>query len=199
MPSSPPLAEAFARIVATLLAMVGARLERPGRPGLAGPMTLAIANRLQRLAHRLHRLVARWQAGTLTPPRPRNTAPRRRAAPAPGPWDRLPRGRAWLARLVPGSSVGASHLRRLLDDPDMQALLAAAPQAGRTLRPLWHMLCNDPLPPALQRPRPAARPARAESGTPNANPAQPAPAGPPPTPPPAPEVAAHACAPPLPA
>ena len=64
MSAAPSLApaEAFARIVATLLAMVGARLERPGKPGLAGPLTLAIAIRLQRMRNRIASLAARWAA-----------------------------------------------------------------------------------------------------------------------------------------
>ena len=63
-------------------------------------------------------------------------------------------------------------LRELLDDPEMRALLAASPQAGRLLRPLWRKLTTDPLPEMLRpppRPRRRApkRPAvaRAEGGT----------------------------------
>jgi len=155
-PQSP--AERFARIVASMLALVGARVARPGKPGLAGPLTLAIAIRLQRMRNRIARFAARWQAGTLTPPRPRirPAVPRCRNA-TPGPWDhlpKLPRGRLWLTRLVPGIVFGASQLRALLDEPEMAAMLRAAPQIGRTLRPFWHMLSGDPLPPLLQRPEP---------------------------------------------
>nr|MDA8248083.1 hypothetical protein [Rhodospirillales bacterium] len=120
-PSLPP-ADGFARIIATLVAMVAARLERPGRPGLAGPLILAIGLRLQRMQHRLARLAARWAAGTLAPPRPRPAPPRRRPPPAPGPWDHLPalpRGRGWLLRLVPGIGVGATQLEALLAEPEM--------------------------------------------------------------------------------
>ena len=163
MPPTAPQtpAERFAGIIATLLAMVGARVQRPGTPGLAGPLTLAIAIRLQRIRHRITRFAARMAAGTLRPPRRRKAAPRRRTAPAKPPLivlPKLPRGRLWLVRLVPGIGVGATYLRILLDDPEMQALLAAAPQMGRTLRPFWQMLSSDPLPPILQRPRPAAAP-----------------------------------------
>ena len=189
MPSPPPhiLAGRFAGIIATLLAMVGARLERPGKPGLAGPLAFAIHIRLEGIRNRITRYVARFQAGTLAPPRPRTRAvtPRRRST-SPGKWDhlpKLPRGRLWLVRLVPGIGVGANYLRILLDEPDMVAMLQAAPQIGRTLRPFWHMLSKEKLPPILQHPRPAPAP-----------PAQPAPAaedatrsateaGPPPRPP----------------
>ena len=158
----PPLAERFARIIAMLVAMVGARLERPGKPGLAGPLTVAIANRLAGIRNRLARYAARFRAGTLAPPCPRPAPPRPRRPRGPGRWDhlpRLPRGRMWLVRLVPGIGVGANHLALLLDEPEMQAMLAAAPQVGRTLRPLWHMLSPDPLPPMLRRPPPAPGPA----------------------------------------
>ena len=202
-------AERFARIVATLLAMVGARVERPGKPGLAGPLSLAIAIRLERMRNRIARFAARWQAGTLTPPRPRTrqAAPRRRSA--AGPWDHLPnlpRGRLWLVKLVPGIGVGANYLRLLLDDPEMAAMIAAAPQIGRTLRPFWHMLSGEPLPPLLHPPRPAAA-APAEPSpdpTPQAAAARTQPAKPahprPPRPPrdvPAPAVAAPASGPAL--
>ncbi len=171
-----PLAARFAGIIATLLAMTGARLQRPGKPGLAGPLTVAIAIRLQRIGNRLARYAARFHAGTLAPPRPRRrpTGPRRHP---PGQWaelPRLPRGRLWLVRLVPGAGVGANHLRSLLDDPDMRAMLATAPQIGRTLRPLWQMLSDEPLPPVLRRADPpepspvAARTAVPPAATPPA-------------------------------
>jgi hypothetical protein len=53
----------------------------------------------------------------------------------------------------------ATPLRELLDDPEMRALLAATPQAGRLLRPLWRKLTTDPLPEVLRLP---PRPPRAE-------------------------------------
>lgn len=161
MPTTPPdpPAARFARIIAVLLAMVGARLERPGKPGLTAPLTLAIAIRLQRIRNRLARYAARWDAGTLAPPRARRPTPRRRSARGATRWDALPtlpRGRAWLVRLVPGSGVGATQLRDLLDAPEMRAMLAAAPQIGRTLRPVWHMLSAEPLPDALRPSRPVS-------------------------------------------
>ena len=213
-PASNP-AERFAAIIATLVAMVAARLVRPFGSGPAGhpALALAIATRLQRLRNRLASLHARWRAGTLRPPRqrpPRQRPPRqrpaappRRPAAATGTPPTLPRSRLWLVRLVPGSGVGANYLKILLDDPEMQALIEAAPQAGRILRPFWHMLSRDPLPPLLQPPRPqqprpapppqAAPPPAAAATPPSGRPARPH--RPPPSPP-APEVAARA---PLPA
>ena len=56
---------------------------------------------------------------------------------------------------VPLASAGtANWLRHLLEkDPDMRALLTAAPQLGRILRPLWHMVSPDPFPAEIARPR----------------------------------------------
>ena len=210
LPPATTPAERFANIIATLLAMVGARLERPGKPGLAGPLTLAIAIRLHRIRNRLTRYYARFQAGTLTPPRPRPAMSRSRTTPATPPLvvlPKLPRGRMWLVRLVPGIGVGTNYLRILLDDPEMAAMMLAAPQIARTLRPFWHMLADAPLPPILQRPRLApTRPADApqegesgEGGAParpfcSARPAAESGARPPPSPPPYPAT----CGPPIP-
>lgn len=203
-PSQPPAAR-FACIVATLCALMAARLGRPGKPGLAGPLILAVANRLNRMAQRITRLAVRVAAGTLRPPRRRPAAPRRAATAGTLPERvKLPRRRMWLVRLVPEAAVGANYLQILLDDPEMVALIQAAPQIGRTLRPLWHMLSPDPLPKILQRPRPATVPSPklrlAEAHrAPPAGPPRPDPSRRPRRLPPAPEVAAPACGPPLPA
>ncbi|MBV8095775.1 MAG: hypothetical protein JOY71_02935 [Acetobacteraceae bacterium] len=53
---------------------------------------------------------------------------------------RLPSGFGWLIRLVPGAAIYGSQLQHLLADPEMAALLADLPQAGRILRPLCRML-----------------------------------------------------------
>ena len=155
-------------IIDLLYRATAARLERPGKPGLAGPMILLICGYLGRLRARCLRLAARIEAGRATP----NCPTRPRARPArPRPPQPLPRARGWLVRLVPEAASGGSHLRYLLAEPEMQALLAAAPQAGRLLRPLCRMLGVDP-PPAIAKPPP--RPATiAASPPPPAPPAHP--------------------------
>ena len=155
--SAPPASALSARlpgIIDLLYRATAARLERPGKPGLAGPLILLICGYLGRLRARCLRLAARVEAGHATPRRP--TRPRARPA-RPRPPQRLPRARGWLVRLVPEAAGGGSQLRHLLADPEMQALLAAAPQAGRLLRPLCHILGVTP-PPAIAKPppRPAA-------------------------------------------
>ncbi len=51
-----------------------------------------------------------------------------------------------------GAGYLGAWLLALVDDAEMQALLAASPQAGRLLRPLWRRLTNDPLPAPLRLP-----------------------------------------------
>ena len=97
------------------------------------------------LAGRLERLVTRWQNGTL----PKRRAPRPPRAPvegrkrAPAPF-RLPHGRDWLMRRVPGIGFCGSRLSHLLaNDEQMQAFLEAAPQARRLINPLCRMFGID--------------------------------------------------------
>jgi hypothetical protein len=193
MPPSPPLTPAarFARLIAALCEVVAASRKR-----LAGPLIILIWTRLRRMALRVDRVAARVASGPLPPPRPRSAAPRRQ--PVAPPAQRLPRGFAWLVRLAPQTAFGAGQLQALLDDPAMQGLIAAAPQIGRTLRPLCRMLGVHP-PPSLRRPSPAGqaapRPALAvgpvAADPPRARSPRPAPA------PPAPGLVRRACAPPL--
>ena len=192
MPPTPPPApaERFARVIAGLCAAVAARIGGPAGPGLPGPLIVLIWTRLQRMAARVTRLAAHVQAGTLPPPR-RRAVPRRTVSP---PYTRLPRSFAWLVRHVPAAASGATQLQELLADPEMAALIEAAPQIGRVLRPLCRMLGVDP-PPVLRRPPPAAaavRPAPPQE-PPRSRPSRP------PRPAPRAAPARHAGAPPLPA
>ncbi len=145
--ASPAPAERFARIIDGLYQAVAAR----GAKGwLPLPLLLLLWSRLRRLSVRFARLAAQVQAGTLRAPRRRPATPR---PPRPPP-RRLPRGFAWLMRPVPEAASAASQLQYLLAEPEMTALIAAAPQAGRLLRPLCRMLGVRP-PPSLVLPRPA--------------------------------------------
>ncbi len=177
-----PLAPAdrFALIIAELCRAVAAH--GAGR-GWAGPFIILIWRRLRRMSTRFTRLAGRIQTG----PRPAPRARIRRARPCrPDRTPRTPRGFAWLIRQVPQTAGGASQLQYLLAEPEMAALIAAAPQAGRILRPLCRMLGIRP-PPGLRAPPPAPRaaPPRAEPRTaPPATPHEP-PDRPPPLAPPA--------------
>jgi hypothetical protein len=96
------------------------------------------------------------------PPKQTRTRP---AKPAPDPTasepapPRPPHQFAWLIRLVPptitqgnAAANGRIHIQSLLSDPDLQALIARNPAAGRIFRPLCHML-GIPTPPILRRAR----------------------------------------------
>ena len=103
----------------------------------ATPLLRRVQDHIVRLVFRLESLVRRHDSGRLAPPRPRaprpDTAPRERQDP-------LPRGRAWLVRHVQRTAQFTGQVEAVLARPDAQALVAAAPQAGRILRPLCHML-----------------------------------------------------------
>jgi hypothetical protein len=141
--------------------------------------------RMRRLGERFARLKARLAAGTLRPPRARGDAEaragdagRERVRRPPLPF--LPRSFGWFARMVPGAGPVAQDFERLLAGPEMPVLMSAAPQAGRILRPLAHMLgirqpaflrlprrtragkregaANAPHPPASRAPPPGSSP-----------------------------------------
>ena len=132
---------------------------RNGTLGSLGMIAASLWNFLSHTQRRLAALHARFAAGKLP------AAPRRRATPTPRPAaDRprpepppsdMPRGPVFLEY---GLGWSAIDLRALLDDPEMRALLAAAPQAGRILRPLWRKISPDPLPEALRLPKRPRRP-----------------------------------------
>ena len=144
------------------------------------PVLLLAWGRLRRMAVRFTRLAAQAGAGALPKPRPAKPRPAKprpgrprpaapqlldcqgpaagRAQPPPPVRLRLPSGRYWLIRLVPEANGLASQLQRLLADPELAALLEAAPQAGRILRPLCRMLAIRPAPPLAPPPKSASKP-----------------------------------------
>jgi hypothetical protein len=127
-------------------------------------------SRLRRTSIELSALLARFRAGKL---RVGSAAPRRALAktraPAARPPVSLPRRCGWLVRMMPadigyGVEVASfrarllayrSQLTHLLADPEMVALIEAAPQARRLLRPLCNMLGIESVA-ALLRPADAA-------------------------------------------
>ena len=142
------IAARFTSFLADLRVAVAAHAPRnPQRAVLFG----LLWGRLGRMASRFETLFAKWQAGTLPKPRPsRPGQPRKPRDPQP----RIPQGRVWLVAAVGHHAAGrASQLQHLFTDPDFDKFLAAAPQAGRILRPLCHMLGIDPPPPVRLPPR----------------------------------------------
>jgi hypothetical protein len=119
-------------------------------------MALPLWHYLSGTLRRLAALQARLEAGTLAPA-PRHGGAPRRASDRPRRTRRppcIPPGPVLLRYRL---AHFLAPLRELVDDPEMRALLAASPQAGRLLRPLWRKLTTDPLPRATA---PAAEPGR---------------------------------------
>ncbi len=123
-------------------------------------------DRIGRLSARFETLFIRWRENRL--PAPRAPRPHRDRAPAK-PLPRLPRAHGWVLRRVREAAPSAGQLAAMLADPEIRAFVAAAPQAGRLLRPLcralaipqpdWLRLPRRPRPPRkprAPRPRPPA-------------------------------------------
>ena len=111
---------------------------------LGGGLALVLYRRLGEIERRMAGLGARFRAGRLW---------RRegRSALAPGVSVGgarvrvLPVQFGWLVRMAAHEAAGfGSQLRAVLAHPEMRALLAAAPQVGRVLRPLCRMLAVEP-------------------------------------------------------
>ncbi|MBN9559328.1 MAG: hypothetical protein J0H14_01190 [Alphaproteobacteria bacterium] len=198
----------FAALIGAIVWGLGDSLERQrrfgwGEPWLA-PMAEVLRGYLGRTLARLTALHAAFLAGALP------AASRRRAAPRPAVAGATV-GRVRAPRRPPAIPPGPVfieygmrpydlELGRLLDDPAMRDFLAAVPQAGRLLRPLWRRLTTEPLPDILRPPPPPCpvtlpdgatawelRPSYLISGSPP----QPARAAEPPAPEPAPAPPAH--------
>lgn len=129
---SPALAEDFARrlhgILAHLCVLVTARFP------ILGALTTPLHKRLIGISHRIVALLARLASGRrATPPRTGQ-----RSGPPP---IHLPRGHAWLVRLLGAHAASyAAQLEHLLSDPAFAPLLAAAPRARRILSPVLRAL-----------------------------------------------------------
>ena len=174
----PGLAATFAQILDGLSQAVAARMSRPPRlpltyfrPSNARPiftLMLLLYTRLRRMSVRFAALAARAKAGTLGPRPLRPLGPPR---PARG-GEHLPRGIGWLIPLLPYRAAGyGGQLNHLLSRPEMKALLDAAPQARRMLRPLCRMLAiPEPAPVPPRRPRPLAPPPAATDPSAGASP-----------------------------
>jgi hypothetical protein len=153
---APTLADPFAAIIDGLCRAVAARAvcER----GFV-PVALVLWGWLRRIGARFAAIAAKARAGSLRLPMLRRRLARPRS---PGPAPRLPRGLGWLLRVAPEASPFATQLGAFLAEPEVIALLEAAPQLARPLRPLCRMLGVRPapaLPPARRAPPPLAAPA----------------------------------------
>jgi hypothetical protein len=140
---------------------------------LARPLGLLIMNRIREIKQRFARLAARIAAGTYVPRR--STTRRRLAEPKPRQPNPLPDDFAWLIKLVPETAAFGSQLQLLFADPEMAALMAAAPAAmRRPLRSLCRMLGVAP-PPVLALPAKPRAPRKPPRAAPQAPPPRPQP------------------------
>jgi hypothetical protein len=129
---------------------------------LLSPMLLLAWLRLRNTQARLDRLAIRWQQNRLHPTRKRLNAARKPRPIQPADPEhprRTPQSHAWLIRLHQPLAQWAPRIDMLVNDPDIAALCAAAPQAGRLLRPLCRMFGLTPpshilRPAAPRKPRP---------------------------------------------
>ena len=153
MPIAPTPAQTFATFFRGLmLAVAGRSMWGP----LSAALNILIQGRCLGIRGQLYRLIAKIQAGTFVP---RRAGPRRAPAASrarqPGP---LAYRFGWLEPLLPETTPHRAQLSALLQDPEVVALIQAAPAAMvPPLRSLCWMLRLPP-PPILARPRPAASP-----------------------------------------
>ena len=147
-PAAPPTPlQRVAFLVNHLLATIGVLYLGSPQGGRIPRPLLALANqRLAAFREQFARLAASILAGTY---RPRRFTPRPATAPAPGTAPRKPRPESplrrqgWLADHLPGAVAAPlrGDLLHLLEDPETQALIAAAPaEMARLFRPLCWML-----------------------------------------------------------
>ena len=140
-------ASPFQSLSMTLHALRGAVAAWGGRGLLRTVLVLLLYRRLGEICGRMERLAARFQAGRVW---------RRGAVVASGAVDgvtRRPRARGvrvwpgafgWLVRAASHEAAGfGSQLRAVLEQPEMVALLIAAPQAARLLRPVCRILAVE--------------------------------------------------------
>jgi hypothetical protein len=147
-PAMPDLISANLRLIlrGVLAAMGMWRLE--------AALAVLLYRRIGPLIGRIERMLARFRAGRLRRMTPRPQGARRKALEKAAV--ALPRRFGWLVQAGGHQAAGfGSQLQTLLNTPEMIALVAASPQAGRQLRPLCRALAVE-LPGYPERPRQTA-------------------------------------------
>lgn len=153
IPAHTPLTQVFAALLSGIRAALANHALRQDH--LSGLVALIYA-RLGRMAFRLDRLAQLWRANKL--PKPGKPRPGRPRAPRPAPSVPYPRRSLWLVRIAQPTAQFLQQVEMFLARPETLALVQAAPQAGRLLRPLCHAY-GIPLPAYLQLPPRPKRPA----------------------------------------
>jgi hypothetical protein len=184
-PPAAPVEQIVAEIIAAFLRMIAGREPWIKPVPLTATMRALIGDRVLRHARRFAAIAARWRAGTLR--RLPRRAVRDPDAPRPEPSLQEPslqetgqpraprvqnpitRVRGWVGQATgwQGRGYGGQVEYLVRTNPEMRALLEAAPQLGDVLRPLLRMFGSEVepwlLPPSRRRPappRPSPRPSR---------------------------------------
>jgi hypothetical protein len=148
MTLSPPLS-APARFALIMDGLKRAVAEKIADYPWTGPMVVYVWNRLHRINAIFQALAALIAAGNLPPERvcrPRAVRVLSAVPARPATQKMFAYRFAWLVAAMPslarrfGAAQFGGHLRHLLADPEMMALVAASPRMRRTLRPLLWML-----------------------------------------------------------
>jgi hypothetical protein len=127
-------------------------------------LMLRVSVRLMKATFAIQFLFDRWREGRIRPARKQpqrqpSKAPAKNQSPAQDQSDiALPRRFGWLPQRVPETAIFANQLQQLLADPEIAALLAQCPQAGKILRPICRMLGVQPIPQILRPPAPNPAP-----------------------------------------
>lgn len=144
LPVPQSLSDRLSAILEGLYRAVAARI---AGGGLAAAVIVLVCGRVRRGEGRIQRYLEQFRTGRLRVRAKPSvaTAGQRRVATQPGVGCRLPRGFGWLLPLVPQWAAGYGlQLSHALEDAEMQALLAACPQARRVLAPICRMLAIAP-------------------------------------------------------
>ena len=153
---NPPAVDRFCAILTQLGLFVAAM---NGGSRLPYPLICLIVQRLIDVRQCIERAAARLAAGTYSPRKSPTTPPKRTPGVKPRPERKLPRHFGWLLKLVPDAVGPRAWLELLFAEPEMQALMAAAPRTvGRPLRQLCRMLAIRPVPAAIALPEKPRKP-----------------------------------------
>jgi hypothetical protein len=118
---------------------------------VAIPLIKLLWRRLRHMNARFASVMARFRAGTLPAPGSARRLASVRPASSPRPPD-LPRRVGWVVQVISGALIWGYELEKMVDDPELAAIVADAPQIGGVLRPLCRMLAVKP-PAWLRLPR----------------------------------------------
>ena len=132
-----------ATVAAPLWTVLHGLLAALGGWGLDAVFAVVLYRRIGRIAGRIERMLVRFRAGRLWRVTQRAQG-QGRCGRIAGRGPALPRRFGWLVQAGGhrAAAVG-SQLQAVLNTPEMTALLAASPQAGRILRPLCRALAVE--------------------------------------------------------